>query len=320
MADGFTVEEVSDLIRKEYGDYNKTSEAWEEDPWNSEEGNMEEQAEQHLSWQGNLDIIFPLGEALRNPSEETIHNLKSHISSESLDNEISPLGIGILKARLEKIDRNPHLEELYQELLLSERLLATGDEVFKEALTSIKPDFRATERAREPHSYVSYKGKEYGLYLLGKIRVTADAEKFRDHFLLQYQQRMDRVLDDLSKESTLVLFPFSTGLCAKGIKHLKEKGIDGFSPKYGDATYLRFSKGEDVYTIDVFYQSGLFSIERSENDLERLGQELLKSGFGVQNVPFEELPEHLLKEMPVEGAGYRDAMEGLEKIYNPVEI
>lgn len=226
--------------------------------------------EEYLQEQIIAGEVEPLRHYYGNPTKRNLWGVKSSVGC-GVDPELSPLGIAYLKEIFEKKERTPHQEEIYQTIKLQERILATSDEAWKEALDKNAEFFGCMKHAPEREDNI-YRDPE-GIIYLRTIKFEGETDKIIKSMIKDDEEELSSLVNALSEHFGLSDYMriFSTegaGAILKHIKHLKEKGLDDLNSLYVYPSFYRFDIHDNSYYLRFFYYKGRYGFDDSGTHAE----------------------------------------------------
>ncbi|MCX6774608.1 MAG: hypothetical protein NTY99_00780 [DPANN group archaeon] len=260
----------------------------------------------------------PLKDYYQNPNAENLLELKSKLGK-GIHPELSPLGIAYLKNILiNKPTRNEDEEETYKAITLQERILATPDKVWEEALTKNAETFGCIKHA--PEIEEGLYGGSRALWYYRTLKIEGDTAKLLENLTLLFENGVKEEAEGIIEQGIgfweLFTPTASLGRDIYELNHAKEKGLDGLILYNYPHTHSQVAKEKDAYLMRFFLVQGKDNYPGANHPQDGFYKQfsdwsayLLRQGVTVTEI------DEKIKPIPTEG-DWSDIMSKLSKPFS----
>ena len=246
----------------------------------------------------------PLKDYYQNPNTENLLELKSSLGK-GIHPELSPLGIAFLKDILiNKPTRDVQEEETYKAITLQERILATPDKVWEEALTKNAETFGCIKHAPEIEEELY--GGSRALWYYRTLKIEGNTAKLLENLILLFEKGVKEEAEGIIEQGIgfwgLFAPTASLGRDIYELKYAKEKGLDGLVLYNYPHTHSQVAKEKDAYLMRFFLVQGKDNYPEANHPQENFYKQfsdwsayLLRQGVTVTEI------DEKIKPIPTEG-------------------
>jgi hypothetical protein len=321
------IKEISDLlvenfssVKKDLETISKVTEATESSETKKRDEEDEDCAaeEAYYTEQAIASQAGPLRDYYQNPNAENLLELKSRIGK-GIHPELSPPGVAYLKDILiNKPTRDEQEEETYKAITLQERILATPDKVWEEALTKNAETFGCIKHA--PEREEGLYGGSRALWYYRTLKIEGNTAKLLENLILLFEKGVKEEAEGIIEQGIGfwgLFAPTATlGRDIYELNYAKEKGLDGLVLYNYPHTHSQVAKEKDAYLMRFFLVQGKDNYPEANNPQRELYEQFRKwSAYLLeQGVTVTEIDEKI-KPIPTEG-NWSDVHSKLSKPFS----